>query len=336
LLPTPPVLWDIDSDPALAGTKLIAEAWDAAGLYQVGSFLGDSWREWNGRFRDDMRSFFRGDEGTTALLADRLVGSPQIYGHKEREAEESVNFVTSHDGFTLNDLVSYDRKHNEANGEDNRDGADDNRSHNWGVEGPTDDPAVERLRNRQVKNFLAVTMLSLGLPMLLMGDEMRRTQYGNNNAYCQDNETSWLDWTLLAKHADVHRFVKLLCAHRLMRDFGAETEGLSLNQLLRQARRDWHGVKVGEPDWSVQSHSLAYGIAFANQKLRFYAILNAYSESLEFELPSISEGKDFWHRWIDTSLDSPDDIVEWQTAPPVKSRAYLAGQRSLIALFCLG
>jgi isoamylase len=336
LLPTPPVLWDIDSDPVLAGTKLIAEAWDAAGLYQVGSFIGDSWREWNGRFRDDVRSFFRGDEGTTAPLADRLVGSPQIYGHKEREAEVSVNFVTSHDGFTLNDLVSYDRKHNEANREDNRDGVDDNRSHNWGVEGPTGDPAVERLRNRQVKNFLAVTMLSLGLPMILMGDEMRRTQYGNNNAYCQDNETSWLDWTLLAKHADVHRFVKLLCAHRLMRDFGAETEGLSLNQFLRQARRDWHGVRLGEPDWSVQSHSLAYGITLANQKLRFYAILNAYWESLEFELPSISEGKDFWHRWIDTSLHSPYDIAEWQSAPAVKSRAYLAGPRSLIALFCLG
>jgi isoamylase len=336
LLPTPPVLWDIDSDPVLAGTKLIAEAWDAAGLYQVGSFLGDSWREWNGHFRDDVRSFYRGDDGTTALLADRLIGSPQIYGHKEREAEVSVNFVTSHDGFTLNDLVSYDRKHNEANREDNRDGVDDNRSHNWGVEGPTDDPAVERLRNRQVKNCLAVTMLSLGLPMIIMGDEMRRTQCGNNNAYCQDNETSWLDWTLLAKHADVHRFVKLLCAHRLMRDFEREVQGLSLNQLLRQARRDWHGVKLGEPDWSVQSHSLAYSVACANQKLRFYAILNAYWESLEFELPSISEGKDLWHRWIDTSLDSPYDIAEWQSAPAVKSRAYLAGPRSLIALFCLG
>jgi isoamylase len=333
LLPTPPVLWDIDSDPALAGTKLIAEAWDAAGLYQVGSFLGDSWREWNGRFRDDVRSFFRGDEATVALLADRLVGSPQIYGHKEREAEASVNFVTSHDGFTLNDLVSYDHKHNEANREDNRDGVDDNRSHNWGVEGPTDDPAVERLRNRQVKNFLAVTMLSLGLPMILMGDEIRRTQYGNNNAYCQNNETSWLDWTLLAKHADVHRFVKLLCAHRLMRDFEPQVQGLSLNQLLRQARRDWHGVKLGEPDWSVQSHSLAYSVAFANQKLCFYAILNAYWESLEFELPTIGEGKTFWHRSIDTGLDSPDDIVEWQTAPAVKSRSYLAGPRSLIALF---
>ena len=143
----------------------------------------------------------------SAPLADRLLGSPQIYGHKEREAEASVNFVTCHDGFTLNDLVSYNQKHNEANGENNRDGADDNRSHNWGVEGPTDDPVVEKLRNRQVKNFLTVTMVSLGLPMILMGDEVRRTQQGNNNAYCQDNETSWFDWSLVAKHADVHRFV---------------------------------------------------------------------------------------------------------------------------------
>ena len=333
LLPSPPVLWDIDSDPVLAGTKLIAEAWDAAGLYQVGNFLGDSWREWNGRFRDDVRSFFRGDEGTVTSLADRLVGSPQIYGHKEREAEESVNFVTCHDGFTLNDLVSYDRKHNEANRENNRDGVDDNRSHNWGFEGPTDDPTVEKLRNRQVKNFLAVTLLSLGLPMILMGDEMRRTQCGNNNAYCQDNETSWFDWTLLTKHADVHRFAKLLCAHRLMRDSEPEIEGLSLNQLLRQARIDWHGVKLGEPDWSTWSHSLAYSVVSVNQRLRFYVILNAYWEPLEFELPLISKERDFWHRWIDTSLDPPHDVVEWQAAPAVQSRAYLAGPRAVVALY---
>jgi isoamylase len=330
-LPMPAVLWDIDSDPALAGTKLIAEAWDAAGLYQVGSFLGNSWREWNGRFRDDVRSFFRGDQGTVALIADRLLGSPQIYGHKEREAEGSVNFVTCHDGFTLNDLVSYDRKHNEANGENNRDGTDDNRSHNWGVEGPSDDPAIENLRNRQVKNCLAVTMLSLGLPMILMGDEMRRTQNGNNNAYCQDNETSWLDWALLTKHEDVHRFVRLLCAHRLMRDFEPAT--LSLNQLLRQAQRNWHGVKLGEPDWSASSHSLAYTVASKSRGLTLYSILNAYWESLEFQLPPANEPADFWHRWIDTSLDSPDDIVDWRTAPVVESRVYLARPRSVVALF---
>ena len=202
-LPSPPVLWDIESDPVLAGTKLIAEAWDAAGLYQVGSFIGDSWKEWNRRFRDDVRDFFRGAPGSVGRIADRLVGSPEIYGHEEREAEQSVNFVTCHDGFTLNDLVSYEHKHNEANGEDNHDGADDNRSWNCGVEGPSDDPEIERLRTRQVKNFLTVTLLSLGMPMILMGDEARRSQSGSNNAYCQDNEISWFDWTLLEKHAEI-------------------------------------------------------------------------------------------------------------------------------------
>jgi isoamylase len=332
LLPHPPVLWDIDTDPVLAGTKLIAEAWDAAGLYQVGSFLGDKWSEWNGRFRDDVRSFFRGDDGSVGLLADRLIGSPQIYGHKEREAEESVNFITCHDGFTLNDLVSYNQKHNEANGENNRDGADDNRSHNWGVEGPTNDPAVEKLRNRQVKNFLTITILSLGLPMILMGDEVRRTQQGNNNAYCQDNEISWLDWTLVAKHADVCRFVKLLNAYRQMRDFEPVLQRQTLNQLLREASRSWHGVKLGEPDWGFSSHSLATSVACRNENLRFYLIVNAYWEPLEFELPPMGND-DSWKRWIDTSFDSPDDIVEWHTAPTVERRAYLAGPRSTVALF---
>ena len=216
VLSNPPVLWDIESDPALAGTKFIAEAWDAAGLYQVGSFVGDSWKEWNGRFRDDVRDFCRGRWTTRpSAWPTAFWAAPAIYGHKERDAEESVNFVTCHDGFTLNDLVSYNQKHNEPNGESNRDGSNDNRSWNCGVEGPSDDPAVERLRNRQVRNFLTVTMLSLGIPMIGMGDEMRRSQMGNNNAYCQDNETSWLDWTLLEKHSDLHRFVRLLIEHRL-------------------------------------------------------------------------------------------------------------------------
>src|SRR5579862_5830725 len=196
----PPVLWDIESDPALAGTKMIAEAWDAGGLYQVGSFTGDSWREWNGRFRDDVRGFFRGDEGSVARIADRVLGSPQIYGHKEREAEVSVNFVTCHDGFTLNDLVSYNGKHNEANGESNRDGTDDNRSWNCGVEGPSGDREVEELRQRQIKNAAAILLVSRGTPMILGGDEFRRTQAGNNNAYCQDGNLSWHDWSLADKN----------------------------------------------------------------------------------------------------------------------------------------
>ncbi len=176
-MPSPPVLWDIESDPVLANVKLIAEAWDAAGLYQVGSFVGDGWKEWNGRFRDDIRAFVKGDDGKAGSIAQRLLGSPDIYGHKGREPEQSINFVTCHDGFTLNDLVSYNYKHNEANREENRDGSNDNMSWNCGVEGPTDDPEVERLRNRQVKNFLTLTLLSIGTPMLLMGDE-DKTQPG--------------------------------------------------------------------------------------------------------------------------------------------------------------
>ncbi|HEY1757072.1 MAG TPA: glycogen debranching protein GlgX [Bryobacteraceae bacterium] len=331
LLPDPPVLWDIDSSPVLASTKLIAEAWDAAGLYQVGSFIGDSWREWNGRFRDDVRSFFRGEDGFVAPLADRLLGSPQIYGHKEREAEASVNFVTCHDGFTLNDLVSYAGKHNEANGENNQDGTDDNRSWNCGVEGPSENAVVDALRNRQAKNFLTVTMLSLGLPMLLMGDEVRRTQNGNNNAYCQDNETSWFDWTLIAKHADMLRFVRLICAHRLMKGFGEELDGVTLNQLLRTEDRGWHGVRVGKPDWSVTSHSLASSVPYRDQNLLFYLILNAYWAPLEFQLPP--NNGNVWHRWIDTALESPYDIAEWPCAPLVGSTTYRAAPRSVVALY---
>jgi glycogen operon protein len=334
LMPSPPVLWDIDSDPALADTKLIAEAWDAAGLYQVGSFIGDSWREWNGRFRDDIRSFFRGDDGSVGSLADRLLGSPQIYGHKKREAEESVNFVTCHDGFTLNDLVSYNQKHNEPNGEDNRDGANDNRSWNCGVEGLTDDPAVEKMRNRQVKNFLTVTLLSLGLPMISMGDEVRRTQQGNNNAYCQDNEISWFDWTLVAKHADVHRFVTMINSRRLFRDLGPAQQWLSLNEILQEANKAWHGVKLGQPDWSDSSHSLVISAEAPNKELLFHVILNAYWEALEFELPRAGDDKgESWHRWIDTTLDSPQDIVEWETAPTVPGGTYRTGPRSVVVLF---
>ena len=334
VLPNPPVLWDVESDPLLAGTKLIAEAWDAAGLYQVGSFVGDSWREWNGRFRDDARDFIRGAEGSVKRFADRLLGSPEVYGHKEREPEQSINFVTCHDGFTLNDLVSYNDKHNEANGEENRDGANDNRSWNCGVEGPGDDPAVERLRNRQVKNFLTINLLSLGVPMILMGDEVRHTQGGNNNAYCQDNEISWFDWTRLRRHADVHRFVKLLTARRLLRDAGPERQRLSLNRLLAEANKAWHGVRLNQPDWSGHSHSLAFTAEIPKGQLRFHLILNAYWEPLDFELPPAGgEAPNPWRRWIDTALDSPDDIVPWREAPSVPGATYHAEARSIVALY---
>ena len=333
VMPSPPVLWDIESDPPLAGTKLIAEAWDAAGLYQVGSFIGDSWKEWNGRFRDDVRSFFRGEESSVTRFADRLIGSPEIYGHEEREAEQSVNFVTCHDGFTLNDLVSYNSKHNEVNGEDNRDGTNDNRSWNCGVEGPTDDPTVEKLRNRQVKNFLAVTMLSVGMPMMLMGDEVRRTQGGNNNAYCQDNETSWFDWKLLAKRPDVHRFVTLLNARRRLREFEPKNQRISLNQLLRGANSAWHGVKLGQPDWGAASHSIALNVGIRRENMLFHLIFNAYWKALDFELPRLnSAGGVRWRRWIDTALDSPHDIVEWEAAQSVPGYTYRAESRSVVML----
>jgi isoamylase len=331
VIPNPPVLWDIESDPALAGTKLIAEAWDAAGLYQVGTFVGDSWREWNGHFRDDARSFFRGEEGAVSRFADRLVGSPEIYGHKEREAEQSVNFVTCHDGFTLNDLVSYDRKHNEANGEGNRDGSDDNRSWNCGVEGPSDDPEIEKLRNRQVKNFLTVTLLSVGLPMILMGDEIRRSQNGNNNAYCQDNEISWMDWALLEKHADIRRFASLLIDRRLLRSVGPERRRMSLNQLVAAAAKAWHGVELNKPDWGPRSHSIAFTVELKEERLLFHVMFNAYWEALDFQLPPVVAGAS-WRRWIDTSLDSPHDIDDWQSAPEIPGRTYRAGPRSVVVL----
>jgi glycogen operon protein len=334
VLQNPPVLWDIESDPVLAGTKLIAEAWDAAGLYQVGSFVGDSWKEWNGRFRDDVRSFFRGDHGTVPRLAERLLGSPDVFGHEEREPEQSINFVTCHDGFTLNDLVSFNEKHNEANGEGNRDGCSDQRSWNCGVEGPTDDPAVERLRNRQVKNFFTVTMLSLGVPMILMGDEVRRTQGGNNNAYCHDNPTTWFDWSLAVRHADVHRFVKLLIERRLLRNVEHEHQRISLNQLLGAAKCSWHGVRLGEPDWSADSHSVALSAEMRQDGLRLYLMLNAYWEPLEFELPPTDHaGGDPWRRWIDTGLESPDDISDWRSSRPVPRSSYRAEARSVVVLF---
>jgi glycogen operon protein len=330
-LPNPPVLWDIESDPALAGTKLIAEAWDAGGLYQVGSFVGDAWNEWNGRFRDDVRDFFRGEPGSLRRVADRIVGSPEVYGHKQREAEQSVNFVTCHDGFTLNDLVSYNEKRNEANGEENRDGENHNRSWNCGVEGPTDDPAVEKLRNQQVKNYLTVTLMSLGVPMILMGDEVRRTQQGNNNAYCQDSEIGWFDWSLLTEHADVQRFVSLLCARRRLRNTEHERQRISLCDMLKAAKKGWHGVKLDQPDWGDQSLSVAVNAELRQEGLQFHLILNGYRDFLDFELPVLPHG--VWRRWIDTALDSPQDIVPWEAASPVSGAFYRASAHSVVMLF---
>ena len=195
LLANPPLLERIAEDPILRDVKIIAEAWDAAGAYEVGSFSERRWAEWNGRYRDDVRRFWRGDDGMLGLFAQRICGSADIYSKSGKGPESSINFVTCHDGFTLNDLVSYRHKHNEANGENNHDGTNENFSENYGAEGETTDAEIESVRKRQIKNFLLTLLISRGVPMLLGGDEFRRTQGGNNNAYCQDNETSWIDWS---------------------------------------------------------------------------------------------------------------------------------------------
>lgn len=333
VIENPPILWDIESDPVLAGTKLIAEAWDAAGLYQVGTFIGDSWKEWNGKFRDDVRSFLKGDNGVVTRFVSRLVGSPDLYAQQEREPEQSINFVTCHDGFTLNDLVTYNYKHNEANGEDNRDGSNDNISWNGGEEGPTNNPLIEAWRNRQIKNFFAVTLLSVGAPMILMGDELRRTQHGNNNAYCQDNETSWMDWSLLPKHKDVFRFVKELIHHRIIRDASQEEYAMSLRALLDQRLITWHGVKLNEPDWAENSHSIAFTVQSLSGSMAMHYIINAYSEPLTFELPRLTLNSDHkWRRWIDTNLPSPQDICKWDEAPEVSDFVYSINAYSLAIL----
>jgi isoamylase len=336
VMSNPPVLWDIESDPELAGTKMIAEAWDAAGLYQVGSFVGDSWKEWNDHFRDDVRDFFRGASDSVGRMTDRLLGSPSIYARRGREAEESINFVACHDGFTLNDVVTYDHKHNQDNGENNHDGHNDNRSWNCGYEGPVNETEIERLRNRQVKNFFTAAILSVGVPMFVMGDEVRRSQRGNNNAYCQDNETNWLDWTLISKHADVHRFVKLLIARRLIRDVDHERRRASLTQVLRESNHALNGVKLNQPDTSPSSHSFAIGGDLKNEDVSVYIMFNAYWEPLDFELPVMSDGARNWRRWIDTALDAPEDICEWNREMQIRQSKYLVGPRSVVVLIAGG
>jgi glycogen operon protein len=261
----------------------------------------------------------------------RIVGSPDLLPPPDHGPFDSINYVTCHDGFTLADLVAYDRKHNEANGEDNRDGTDHNMSWNCGAEGPVDDPEIEGLRNTQVKNFLALTLLAYGAPMLLMGDEMRRTQRGNNNAYCQDSEISWLDWSLLEKHADIHRFVKLLIAFRQGGRAAAESSRFTLNQLLRQAPIRWHGVALDCPDLSEDSHSMA--LTGLRGGFLVHAMFNAYWEPLAFELPPLRKrSHESWRRWIDTSLASPHDIRPWEEAPLVSGTTYLVQPRSMALL----
>jgi glycogen operon protein len=330
-LDNPPILWAIESDPVLAGTKIIAEAWDAAGLYQVGSFVGDRFAEWNGPFRDDIRRFLKGDLGTVSPLAARILGSPDIYPCPNRDPHRSINFVTCHDGFTLNDLVSYSTKHNEANGEDNRDGANDNFSWNCGWEGSTDNPQIEALRLQQIKNFFTVLLLSQGTPMLLMGDEVRRTQLGNNNAYCQDNNLNWFDWEKPQKHADLHRFVRLTIAlTQNLRSFQQE-QPMAISTSSLNPHLLWHGVRLGEPDWHFDSHSLAFEVRHPICGEHLHVIFNAYWEPLTFQLPSLDSGIS-WHRIIDTAKPAPYDFCQPESAPTIVEQNYRVAARSSIVL----
>jgi glycogen operon protein len=329
----PPILWEIDSDPVLAGAKLIAEAWDAGGLYQVGSFGQDKWKEWNGRFRDDIRSFVKGDQNTVWNLRQRMTGSFDLYKEGDRPAGQSINFVTCHDGFTLNDLVSFDRRHNEANHELNSDGTNANLSWNCGVEGVEGSADVESLRKRQIRNFFALTLLSVGTPMLLMGDEVRRTQQGNNNAYCQDNEISWFNWDLCSPNADLLRFVRNMIRVRLNFNQGTGAGQITLEDYLSKARIEWHGVELGKPDWGNDSHSVALTLHnIAVSQVRYIAI-NAYWQPLEFELPPVNgDSGAAWLRLIDTSLPSPNDISEEGKGSPVNGPKYLVNPRSIVML----
>ena len=327
-----PILWEIESDPVLAGTKLIAEAWDAAGLYQLGAFTGDRWAEWNGRFRDDVRRFVRGDEGAVRDFAWRMIGSFDIFRNKPNySSHRSINYVTCHDGFTLADLVAYAAKHNEANGEGNRDGADENFSANYGVEGPTDDPDIQTLRQRQMKNLIALLMTARGTPMLLGGDEMGRTQRGNNNAYCQDNEISRFDWRLLTGNADMHRFVRGMIAFRRRHPTLTVDHSLA-GRPWEEALDDgvsFHGVRQGQPDWGHPSHSLAIHLHGVQGDGDVYIIANAYHEGLTFELPHGIR----WRRVADTALPTPDDLCEDEAqARLVSGVHYAVGPRTVVVL----
>lgn len=324
-LRSPPILWEIESDPVLAGTKIIAEAWDAVGLYQVGSFIGHRWAEWNGHFRDDVRRFLKGDPGMVLPLAERITGSPDIYPQPGREPNRSINFITCHDGFTLNDWASYNDKHNHANGEDNRDGHNANFSWNCGVEGATDDPAVEALRLKQIKNAFSILLLSQGTPMILMGDEIRRTQQGNNNAYCHDNEITWFDWRGVEQHAGLFRFVQGLLAftqwHPAFREEHFWTQNNGPPRIM------WHGIKLDHPDWTHHSHSLAFGLHHP-EGAALHVMLNAYWDALDFEIPADQR----WRRIVDTARSAPDDFHSPDEAPFVTGHRYHVEARSTVIL----
>ncbi|MEJ2633886.1 MAG: glycogen debranching protein GlgX [Calditrichia bacterium] len=303
LLSNPPLLEQIAEDPILRDIKIIAEAWDAGGAYQVGSFSEKRWAEWNGRYRDDVRRFWRGDPGMMGAFASRICGSEDIYQHSGKGPESSINFVTCHDGFTLNDLVSYEKKHNEANGHENRDGSDSNYSANYGQEGPADDPEIEKIRIRQIKNFLLTLFISRGIPMLLGGDECRRTQQGNNNAYCQDNEISWYNWNLLEKNREIYRFAAGMI------QFRREHEIFRREEFYSEQNVRWFNPVGSAPDWSDSSAKCLGMLVLEPDSANYYLIFNASEIEAKFNLPASSNNNP-WRLTVDTSLPTPNDFHE--------------------------
>ena len=301
LLSNPPLLERIAEDPILRDVKIIAEAWDAAGAYEVGSFSERRWAEWNGQYRDDVRRFWRGDDGMLGLFASRICGSADIYTKSGKGPESSINFVTCHDGFTLNDLVSYRCKHNKANGENNRDGTNYNFSENYGAEGETMDAGIEALRKGQIKNFLLTLFISRGVPMLLGGDEYRRTQGGNNNAYCQDNETSWHDWSCLEQHRDIFRFTRGMIALRRAHPV------LSKEQFYMDAEIHWFGPKGGLPNWSDPKAKQFACLIQEDERRALCLMFNAGADAVDFVLPPVLPGT-LWHLAVDTSREAPKDL----------------------------
>jgi glycogen operon protein len=306
--------------------KIIAEAWDAAGAYEVGSFSERRWAEWNGRYRDDVRRFWRGDDGMLGLFASRICGSADIYTKSGKGPEGSINFLTCHDGFTLNDLVSYRYKHNEANGEDNRDGADANFSQNYGAEGETADAGIETLRKGQIKNFLLTLLISRGVPMLLGGDEFRRTQGGNNNAYCQDNETGWVDWSYLERHREIYRFARGMIAFRRAHPV------LSMEQFYTDAGIQWFGPQGGLPNWAGPKEKQFACLIHEDEQHGLCLLFNADADAVDFNLPPTLPGAR-WHLAVDTSGEAPHDLFAAGEEPPWEdSRTYHLSARSSVIL----
>ncbi len=326
----------IATDNRLANVKLIAEPWDAGGLYQVGSIAGSKWREWNGQFRDDLRAFIRGDDNTIHRFVNRLLGSPDIYRDIDDDPQKSINFVTCHDGFTLWDLVSYSQKHNESNGEDNTDGNNWNFSANYGVEGETDDPAILALRMRQAKNLMLLNISSMGTPMILMGDEVLRTQRGNNNAYCQDNEISWLNWKRNARSNEMFAFMKKIISNRVKRGVGSDVDKRTVRNLAEAIERNqivWHGVEPYNPDWSNTSHSIGLSMYSESGRCYFYMFINAYWEGLHVKIPNVpSNHKMKWRRIADTSLAPPYDFVGEPEEMVLIGHNYYVSNNSVLVL----